>query len=204
MVSCKAKPKIGANARSVVKIDCKYYFGRMDQADYIFAPFRHSDLNEIAALHALSWQRHYRGILPDSYLDHEVNQERLNLWTRRFEEMSPSMHLITLRKDRALVGFSGFFLDEHPDLGTYIDNLHVLEEHQGLGLGYELMRRTAEFIRNRNKNTGMYLHVFDVNDAAIRFYERIGGVHEETKDVEAPGGVNCPIRIYSWRDISEF
>jgi len=176
----------------------------MDQKGYVFENFRPSDLVEIASLHALSWQRHYRTILPDSFLDHEVRQERLDLWSDRFEKMSPLMHIITLRKEQQLVGFSGVFLNEHPDYGAYIDNLHVLSEHQRLGLGYELMRRTAQYVSKKNSESGMYLHVFDVNDDAISFYERIGGVHEETKNVKAPGGVVAPVRIYSWRNISEF
>lgn len=170
-------------------------------SQYLFAPFRHSDLKDIAALHALSWQRHYRGILPDDYLDQKAPAERLEVWTERFTKENPLLHVITLKKDDQLVGFSGVFLDHDLTFGAYIDNLHVLSEHQGHGLGRQLMVETAQWVHAQRSNSPIYLYVFDENREAIAFYERIGGKHELTKPVKSPGGVEPPVRLYSWMDI---
>ena len=44
------------------------------------------DAAEIAALHAESWRRHYRGAYSDSFLDGDVGEDRLAEWTGRFAE----------------------------------------------------------------------------------------------------------------------
>ena len=41
------------------------------------------DASGIAALHADSWRRHYRGAYLDSYLDGDVLSDRLAVWTSR-------------------------------------------------------------------------------------------------------------------------
>ena len=37
----------------------------------------------IAKLHAESWQKHYRGIFSDAYLDEHVVKERADLWAEQ-------------------------------------------------------------------------------------------------------------------------
>lgn len=41
------------------------------------------DAPSIAALHADSWRRNYRGCYRDDYLDGDVDSERLQVWTER-------------------------------------------------------------------------------------------------------------------------
>ena len=41
------------------------------------------DAAAIAALHAASWQRHYRGAYSDAFLDGEVTGFLLDTWTTR-------------------------------------------------------------------------------------------------------------------------
>ena len=41
------------------------------------------DAGAIAALHADSWRRHYRGAYLDSYLDGDVVADRLEVWSSR-------------------------------------------------------------------------------------------------------------------------
>ncbi|MBX2817107.1 MAG: GNAT family N-acetyltransferase [Saprospiraceae bacterium] len=165
-----------------------------------FEPAQKEDVAAIAALHALSWQRHYRGVLPDHYLDKEVQQERLDLWQSRFDANDPTMHLILARWGGELIGFSGTFLDKHPQYGAYIDNLHILEEHQGKGWGRILLRQTAEWILAQDPTSKMYLYVFDANVPAILFYERVGGRLISTEPIASPGGVSPLVRLYLWDD----
>ena len=41
------------------------------------------DADGIAALHADSWRRHYRGTYLDEYLDGDIVTDRLEVWTTR-------------------------------------------------------------------------------------------------------------------------
>lgn len=49
-----------------------------------------SDAKAIAALHADSWQRHYRIAYTDHFLDDEAPGFLLDLWTKRFAGPDPS------------------------------------------------------------------------------------------------------------------
>ena len=160
-----------------------------------------ADARSIADLHALNWQRHYRGVLPDRYLDHEVVDERRMLWFDRFAEKDSTLRVICLYDQEELIGFSGFFLDHHNVWGTYIDNLHVLREYQGLGLGRQLMQMTAQGVLAHGGLPSMYLHVFTANFSAIAFYERVHGLRVDQVEVDCPGGVRRPIFLYLWNEL---
>jgi len=47
------------------------------------------DAKAVAALHADSWQRHYRGAFSDAFLDHDVAGYLLPLWTERLARPDP-------------------------------------------------------------------------------------------------------------------
>ena len=47
------------------------------------------DAAAIAALHAASWQRHYRGAFSDAFLDGEVAGFLLDTWTTRLAASDP-------------------------------------------------------------------------------------------------------------------
>jgi len=51
--------------------------------DVQFRPARPSDADAVAALHADSWRRHYRGAYSDAFLDGDVYAERLVVWSSR-------------------------------------------------------------------------------------------------------------------------
>lgn len=172
--------------------------------NYSFSLGTPADAEAIGHLHALSWQRHYRGILPDQYLDQEVVDERTSVWRKRFSSPDPAMHVIKLNHREEFIGFSGFFLDQHEALGTYIDNLHVLQEHQGKGLGHLLMKRTAASVLKLGELKVMYLHVFEANKSASSFYERIGGKVVGQQIVPCPGGVERLVIDYAWTDLEAF
>lgn len=46
------------------------------------------DAELIATLHAESWQRTYRGMMPDGFLDGPVAAERLDAWRNRLRNLS--------------------------------------------------------------------------------------------------------------------
>lgn len=105
------------------------------------------DAAAVAALHADSWRRHYRGAYADGYLD---------------------------SRDE-LAGFAHVILDADRDWGALLDNLHVAVAQQGRGIGATLMARAGEFVTRLRPESGLYLWVLEQNVAAQRFYEAIGG-----------------------------
>lgn len=139
-----------------------------------------ADASTVAALHALSWQQNYRGSLKDEYLDHEVETERLNFWTKRLKQSLENERLILAEDGNQLVGFACVCADDDATWGALLDNLHVLKTHSGQGIGKALMQQSAAWIYQQDPNASFYLWVLETNKRGIKFYERLGGRNHET------------------------
>lgn len=154
------------------------------------------DAESIALLHARSWQRTYRGMMPDAFLENEVVAERLTEWQARMrEDRVDRLVYLAVDGDR-LAGFICAFGREDPQWGSLIDNLHVDADYQGSGLGAELMAGAGSWLRQQYPDAGVYLWVFEANLAARRFYERMGGRNRGTQP--DPSGGSAPCCRYSW------
>ena len=159
------------------------------------------DCDHIALLHASNWKRHYRGICPDQYLDEEVEEERLSVWRSRFEEEDEKRQILVVEDETRIIAFVCTFLDDHPEFGAYLDNLHVLPEYQGLGIGRQLMIHAAKFVLENRPGSMIYLHVLKDNTDAIQFYERIRGEIVQELDVDLPWGGRGPVIDFAWKPI---
>jgi ribosomal protein S18 acetylase RimI-like enzyme len=174
------------------------------------------DAAAIAALHAASWQRHYRGAYADAFLDGEVAGFLLDTWTTRLAAPDPLARTIVaeLRRGdggdgdgaRALVGLAHTVLDDDPAWGALLDNLHVAHGLKRHGVGTRLMSLTARAVIAARPGSGLYLWVLEQNDNARAFYEARGGTFVESRDVRAPA--DDPARLngrpkglrYAWPD----
>ena len=164
--------------------------------------FRHATPDDallIAHVHATSWQTHYRGICTDQYLDHEVVDDRSKVWLERFASANTNQHvLLAIGEHNQTVGFVCTFYDYHKEYGAYLDNLHVVTEYQGLGIGKILMRESAKWVKSKDPKSTLYLHVLDKNESAIVFYQRLGGKMINRYMMETPWGQKDMIRDYIW------
>ena len=59
------------------------------------------DSEAVAALHADSWRRNYRGAFPDAYLDGEVFADRRAVWTERLREAAADAFTVVAEVDGA-------------------------------------------------------------------------------------------------------
>ena len=75
----------------------------------------------------------------------------------------------------AIRGFACAFLEADPEWGCLLDNLHVVPELKGKGLGTQLMTAVAERVWRSNPYGRLHLWAYEQNLAARRFYERLGG-----------------------------
>ena len=161
------------------------------------------DARSIAELHALSWQRHYRGILSDQYLDKDVLEDRLEVWLRRFEHPSADQYVLLARDGDTLCGLACTYLNDDPEYGALLDNLHVLAEWQGHGIGVNLMALTAEWVAKHDPQGSLYLWVFEENHSARAFYDRMQGHVAESDMIENVGGGSARILRYVWPNLEE-
>lgn len=134
-----------------------------------------SDIQTIADMHTLSWQRTYRGMYPQSYLDNDCANDRLQIWTTRLTTPLPNQHVIIADLDSRPVGFGCCYIDESPRYGTLIDNLHVMKEYQGQGIGAQLIQLNFAEAKRRGSLSGYYLWVLARSTKSINFYAYVGG-----------------------------
>jgi ribosomal protein S18 acetylase RimI-like enzyme len=146
------------------------------------------DWPAIAAIHAASWQSAYRGIYPDSYLDEEVPDERRTFWRDALAVMDRELNSVFLaEEDGDPVGFACIRREAEAE-GPLLDNLHVMPERKGRGIGRRLIAAAAEWLVGREPHATLQLVVWFDNRPARAFYARLGGREVETFEVGTPGG----------------
>lgn len=164
------------------------------------------DVEAIAALHADSWRRHYRGALLDSFLDGDVLANRLEVWGTRMTAPSADHFTIVADQNDAVVGFVHMILDEDPHWGTLLDNLHVTHQLKRHGIGRWLQAEAArELVRRRPTDRRFYLWVLAQNTAAQAFYAACGGIKVETTLYGPfPDGGRVLCHRMAWQDAAAF
>jgi GNAT superfamily N-acetyltransferase len=145
------------------------------------------DADQIAALHADSWRRHYRGAYADAFLDGDVTADRRSVWAARLAAPSNS-ETILAERDGQLIGFIHVVFDADPRWGSLVDNLHVVHDQRRTGIGTHLLHYAARAVSRRANGNAMYLWVLQQNTAAQRFYYSRGATRVQTAPVPPPGG----------------
>ena len=163
-----------------------------------------ADAAAVAALHADSWRRHYRGAYSDEFLDGDVLANRSAVWAERLGESDPQRYTV-IAEDGALIGFANTFFDDDPEWGALLDNLHVAEGRKRRGIGSRLMELTLAAVAARPQPTGLYLWVLEQNVDGQAFYDSHGGRRVEHCPAEPPGGIasrlapGSPMKLrYAW------
>jgi ribosomal protein S18 acetylase RimI-like enzyme len=161
------------------------------------------DWRAVAGIHAASWRSAYRGIYPDAYLDGEAAEERRAYWRGALAAMDPELDAVFLALDGGeAVGFA-CLRRRVEAAGPLLDNLHVLPERKGQGIGRRLLAAAAQWLVGKEPGAALQLGVWEDNRAARAFYARLGG--REVELILAPtsgGGRARQIRV-RWERAAE-
>lgn len=173
----------------------------MQNAPVQIRPATADDAHAIADLHAKSWRIAYRGILPDAYLDLDLEPDRQTDWQQRFSAPAQHQHVI-VAEDRQgqLAGFACAYGAYDSDAGTLIENLHAHPDRKKSGVGKALLRELALWHLEHFRADPMHLWVVNDNTTAIAFYLHMGGVNDQSAIWDAPGGIAVPELRFTWRD----
>lgn len=178
-------------------------------AELHFRTARPADARAVAALHAGSWQRHYRGAFADVFLDQDAAGYLLSLWHARLTAPDPRARTIVAERDAAIAGFAHTILGHDATLGAFLDNLHVADGLKRQGTGTRLLALTAQAVLDSSPGSGLYLWVLEQNRDARAFYAARGGTCAGRVQIPPPGGdparlAGEPVSlIYAWRDPSQ-
>jgi GNAT superfamily N-acetyltransferase len=162
-----------------------------------------ADAVAIAQLHTRSWQTAYRGILSDDFLQGPLPENRRVLWQARLAETDRTEQFVLVEEHGGTIrGFACAFLEADPEWGCLLDNLHVVPDLKGHGLGRQLMTAVAQRVWRSNPRGRLHLWVYEQNLAAHRFYERLGGVNTRRQPELAPDGSEVNVDRYCWSELS--
>lgn len=151
------------------------------------------DLSNIASLHIRSWRDAYAGILPAAFLSDPLEREFTRYW--RDVDIRPQ-DVVMVAAENGLCGFIAVWCRPTP----YIDNLHVNPSLRSRKIGTTLLVSAAGELMARGHETA-YLWVFEYNQKAVRFYERMGGAVEERAPQDI-FGYSIPSLKIEWSDLS--
>ncbi|MDR7335731.1 GNAT family N-acetyltransferase [Roseateles asaccharophilus] len=162
-----------------------------------------ADADAVALLHATSWRSAYRGIVPDSFLDHDVFADRQTVWRERLQGPATASAFGVVAEDASgqMIGFAYVLPGHEAECGTLIDNLHVHPDHKGGGLGRRLLQAVVREL-GTDSTEPLHLWVLDQNEPAKRFYARMGAEFIDPGTTPPFGGVCLPEWRCIWRDPS--
>jgi ribosomal protein S18 acetylase RimI-like enzyme len=173
----------------------------VDATDIRYRRATPEDVDGIAALHADSWRRNYRGALSDAYLDGDVFDDRKQVWGERLSAGDTTTITIVAERDGTVAGFAHTVLDDDLQWGALVDNLHVTHALKGNKVGTRLMSEAARAVIDARPGSGLYLWVLEQNTPAQAFYERRGGErHDRQLGGPYPGGGQAYKIRYVWPD----
>ncbi len=151
------------------------------------------DRLSIAAIHAQSWRDAYRFILPDAFLDDEVDEIMHRRWAE--QAIRPEDAVLVAERDGDVVGFCATWDAD----SAYIDNLHVLSEARSHGIGRRLLGETARHFLGLGRRRA-HLHVVAENLRARALYLALGGSPAGIEDRNLYGTL-VPNERIDWSDL---
>lgn len=158
------------------------------------------DADTIADIHVLSWRDAYAAILDPDYLAGPIEDDRRSVWSARMASPGDGQKVILAVDDDQIQGFVCVFANCEPEWGALVDNLHVLPSARGRGIGARLLGCAAAWLERAHPGSGLYLWVFEANEGARRFYERLGGQLAGSDIADGPGAAGRPILRIAWPD----
>jgi len=133
-----------------------------------------SEADAIANLHTISWMSAYRGLLSDEYLDNDLLGERKKHWAEKMSGLTEKEFVLVAEQNGKRVGFVAVLDKPEAGFDVLVDNLHVLPELKGSGIGTLLLNAVAARLLNTGRKS-FYLFVLKGNTPAEMFYLRKSG-----------------------------
>lgn len=134
---------------------------------------RERDIGGLSRVFDAAWREAYRGIIPGVALERMIAQRDGAWWRGALRRGRP---IAVLDSGDAVVGYAAYGRVRSRDLGTAgeIDELYLLPEYQGLGLGRRLFRAVRNDLADHSL-TRIGAWALEENGRAGAFYAALGG-----------------------------
>ena len=104
------------------------------------------------------------------------------------------------RRSATVLGFVCVLLDEEPEYGALLDNLHVAPDQHGSGIGRRLMACAAHWVSAMQPDWPLHLWVYEQNSKTVAFYRKTGGTAVDQRVIVTPAGNRATVLRFEWRD----
>lgn len=162
--------------------------------------YEERDAQELAELYVTNWQKTYRGMLPDAFLDGMNAEDASRRWNS-FAGVC-GQGIFVAEQNGVLAGFAAYRPDENSEDALYLDSLHVSEKVRGQGIGTALIRTVGRHAAN-NGFTRMTIRIVRGNDKAGALYRKLGAVHVR-HFTDRFGDTPSDSEELVWNDLSVF
>lgn len=163
---------------------------KTDSLSITLSNLSHHQIAQIVApIHAASWRATYRGIYDDVYLDYQADTDRLQHWQARVPQLAGGLGEIFLATVAGKpAGFLCIEIGPDREGGAFLDNLHVLPDTRGQGVGRLLVDAASQWALKHGE-TQLHLVVYEDNLQARQFYAHEGWhtVAREIDDLPSGG-----------------
>ena len=151
--------------------------------DVLFRRAKKGDAASIAGVRIDAWRASYRGLVPDSYLDHLKPEESVKLWEQVLEASSDAACTFVAESGGEIIGFaSGMTLAESRfGCDAELTAICVLPDEQRKGIGKRLLANVAATLISAGA-TGLMAWVLSKNEGAGEFFASLGAerLYEQT------------------------
>lgn len=149
---------------------------------------RPEHIDQVAELHLLAWQKAFKGILSDGFLNSLTTEDFAEGW-KGIMGRKERKNLISLNEEEKVTGFVSFGppYDPQEKLSHEIYGIYVHPDYWGQKVGYELMNAAIERLEKKKNYKGALLWVMKDNDQSRIFYERFGFRSSEEIRISARG-----------------
>jgi GNAT superfamily N-acetyltransferase len=144
---------------------------------------RPGDAASIAGVRIDAWRASYRGLVPDSYLDHLKPEDSVKMWEQVLGASSDAACTFVAEAGGEIIGFaSGMTLAESRfGCDAELSAICVLPDEQRKGLGKRLLANVAATLIGAGA-TGLMAWVLTKNEGAREFFSALGAeqLYEQT------------------------
>ena len=166
----------------------------MKDAEYTIRLASAKDIEQIAKLYIKSWQKTYKGLLNQEYLDGLTVKKLSKRWGDYILEERHGIFVAVCGEQ--LLGFGAFKPYHRIDDCIYIESLHVDESCHGKGIGSSIIDRirAVGIAENYGK---MAVCLVKGNDNARNVYVKLGASHYRDKVDDFTGEITYS-EIMTW------
>lgn len=150
---------------------------------------KHGDARMLAAVFDAAWREAYQGIIPGVALERFIAKRGPAAWRAM---IGRGRGLAAMESGGRIVAYAAYGRARDRSLRAEgeVDEIYVLPEHQGLGLGTRLFRAVRNDLSDHGL-TRIGVWALADNERAKVFYERLGGV-AGPKAIERVSGTCLP------------